>query len=118
MRRSVRIEKNSLRDWLEELSKAKEGGKNSGLWKYAYRLAARPRRQRVIVNLDKIEKHAKPGENIIVPGKVLGTGELKKRLNIAAVEYSGGAEEKVRKAGGKVLGLQEMMKQESVRIII
>ncbi len=118
MQREVAIEKNAIRNWLSELSKVKPGAKNAGLWQYVYELTAKPRRQRIVVNLTKIEKHANDGDNVIVPGKVLGAGNLKKSLNITAVEYSNDAESKIKKAGGKVLGLEEMMKKEGVRIII
>ncbi len=118
MQRKAMVEKNAIRQWREELSGSKQEQKNAGLWQYAYKIASRPRRQRVIVNLGKIEKIAKAGENIIIPGKVLGVGNLSKSLNITAMEYSDDAAEKVVKAGGRMLGLKEMMKQESVRIII
>ena len=36
------------------------------------------------------------------PLKVLGNGEIKKKLNITAAKFSKGAEEKIKAAGGKV----------------
>lgn len=118
MQRKVRAEKIGLRQWLAALSSAKESGKNAGLWKYVYALASRPRRTRITVNLTKLERYAGANDNVVVPGKVLGVGNLKKSLNITAVEYSNGAAEKVRKAGGKIVTLEEMMKKDSVRIIV
>ncbi len=112
------IEKNAVTEWLEELSKIDEKGKNAGLWKYVHRLASRPRRQRVSVNLTKLQKHANSGDNIIVPGKVLGRGELSKELNITAIEYSHDAVEKMKKANCKVIDLKEMKKKDNVKIII
>mgnify|MGYP001154717145 CR=1 FL=1 len=36
--------------------------------------------------------------------KILGRGELKKKLTVTGLLYSGGAKSKIEKAGGKVLG--------------
>ena len=112
------VEKSSTGRWIEELSRAGPDGKNAGLWKYVHSLASRPRRSRIKVNLSDLYRFGKEGENIIVPGKVLGGGAIRKGLNIAAVEYSAGAREKIIGANGKVLGLEEMMKRDGVRVII
>ena len=112
------IEKKSIKGWLEELDKAPEGGKNAGLWCYVYELASQPKRRRVAVNLSKLNRYAKDGENIIVPGKILGGGSITKGINVTAVEYSTGVEEKITKAKGKLLTLREMMKEESVRVMV
>jgi large subunit ribosomal protein L18e len=112
------IEKTGVMEWLDELSKVGKNEKNAKLWDYVYKLASRPKRRRIAVNLSKLQKHAQSGDNVIVPGKVLGGGKLSKELNITAVEYSHDAEEKIKKANGKILGLQEMRKKENVRIII
>ncbi len=112
------IEKNSVRIWLTELGKAQQTGKNSGIWRYIYNLASKPRRKRIAVNMSKLQKYAAAGENIVVPGKLLGTGSLDKSINITAVEYSSGALAKLRKAKCTVVALPEMMKKESVKIII
>ncbi len=116
--REEMIEKGSVRQWLEELSKQGGEGKNAGLRRRLYALASKPRRKRIVVNLAKIGKNAKEGENIIVPGKVLGGGSIGKGVNIAAVEYSEGAASKIEKAGGKVVRLDEMLTRQGVRIII
>ncbi len=111
------IEKKGIKEWLAELDKVPEGGKNSDLWCYVYKLASQPRRKRVAVNLSKLDKVARDGENIVVPGKVLGGGSISKGINVTAVEYSDGVEEKIRGAKGKLLTLQEMMKKEGIRVI-
>jgi len=69
----------------------------------------RPRRERREVNLNRLEKHAKANETVVVPGIVLGSGEIKKKLTIAALRFSGKAKEKVENAGGKCLTIEEMI---------
>ena len=81
----------------------------AGIWiDIAVRLAL-PRRHRVSVNLWKIERLAKvfPGKNLVVPGKVLAFGNLSQKASVIAFEFSKEAEEKIRKADGKAVLLEE-----------
>jgi len=88
----------------------------SKLAQYIASALEKPRRARPAVNLSKIERYAKPGETIIVPGKVLSSGNLTKNLDIAALEFSGNAKSKISKVG-KILTLQEALKSKKPRII-
>ncbi len=87
----------------------REGSKNRvNLWRAVAKALNRPRRKRHEVNLVRIEKYAKPKETIVVPGVVLGNGEIKKRVVVAALRFSGKAKEKIEKAGGKCLSIEEL----------
>ena len=77
--------------------------------------SSRKRRQ---VNLSRIKRHAKKGETIVVPGKVLGNGEAPERTVIAAWKFTSAAEEKIRKAKGKAITLKELLKNKSKKIRI
>ncbi|HDD72605.1 MAG TPA: 50S ribosomal protein L18e, partial [Candidatus Aenigmarchaeota archaeon] len=44
---------------------------------------------------------------IVVPGVVLGSGEITKPVSVAALRFSKSAEEKIKKAGGKCMSLEE-----------
>ena len=59
-----------------------------------------PTRKRVALNLDEINKESKEGEVIIIPGKILGNGNIDsgKKLKIIALSFSVSAEEKLDKA--------------------
>ena len=70
--------------------------KNVKLWKRIASELERPARQRRVVNIDKIEKSAREKEIVIVPGKVLGNGELKKNIKVAAFHFSDAAKEKIK----------------------
>jgi len=71
----------------------------------------KPRRQRVEVNLAHIERHTKKDETVIIPGVVLGYGELSKPLTICAWRFSKPAKEKILKSKGKVLTIEELVEK-------
>jgi len=48
---------------------------------------------------------------IIVPGKVLGSGVITKRVSVAAWKFSKSAREKIEKAGGRVMSIRELMSE-------
>ena len=72
----------------------------------AAKLAA-PASQRSEVNLSKIEKFAQDKESVIVPGKVLATGILNKKVTIIAFSASESAKVKIEKAGAKFITIKE-----------
>ncbi|NON62230.1 50S ribosomal protein L18e [Acidianus sp. RZ1] len=75
------------------------------LWKVTADMLQSPSRKRTYVNLYKIEKYAKEGEVVVVPGKVLGIGSISKPVTVVALDFSKSAIEKINKVGGKVVGL-------------
>ncbi|MBU1111823.1 MAG: 50S ribosomal protein L18e [archaeon] len=81
---------------------------DSKLWKRVAKDLSKPSRQRRIVNLYKINKFAKDGETILVPGKVLSIGELDKKVNVAAYQFSGSAKEKIAK-NGSAMSINELL---------
>ncbi|MBL7160846.1 MAG: 50S ribosomal protein L18e [Candidatus Aenigmarchaeota archaeon] len=88
-----------------------KGSRKAPLWKASARGLNRPRRKSFEVNLFDIERFATSKETILVPGNVLGSGELTKPLSIAASRFSKTAQEKIEKAGGKALTIQELMEK-------
>ena len=90
------------------------------LWKRIALDLEKPSRDRREVNIYKLDKYCKDNETVIVPGKVLGMGDLNKKLNVAAYNFSSQAYEKI-KQKGKALSIPELMKEnpkaKGVRII-
>lgn len=80
---------------------------NAPIWKRVAEELARPTRKRREVNVGEIEKYAREGEVILVPGKVLGRGKIKKKVTVVAWSFSASAAQKIRAAGGEVLGILE-----------
>ena len=83
----------------------------SRFWKRIVHDLKKPSRQKRIINVYKIDKLAKDGETIIVPGKVLSVGEITKKVDVAALQFSEGAKQKILDAQGKILTISELFKQ-------
>jgi large subunit ribosomal protein L18e len=81
------------------------------LWKDIALRLEKPLRNWPIVNLNRISRHTHDHETALVPGKVLSTGNLTKKINIAAWSFSDKAKEKIDKAGGKTLTIGELLKK-------
>ena len=72
---------------------------------------AKPERIRRDVDLSRIERFATKGETIVVPGKLLADGLISKNVTIATWASSEAARQKVEKAGGKVITIEELIKK-------
>ena len=96
MKTKSKIEKQLKRktnpDLVESIIKAK---KNKG-WLEVAGILSGPRKKKVSVNLDKIDENSKEGDTIVVPGKVLGRGEIGKKIRVAALSFSEEAEKKLK----------------------
>ena len=81
------------------------------IWKTVSKKLCGPRRNRVKANLYHINKNTKKNDIIIVPGKILGMGELDHTLTIACLEYSKTAKKKVESSGSKLISIEELLEQ-------
>ncbi|MBI2101740.1 50S ribosomal protein L18e [Candidatus Woesearchaeota archaeon] len=91
--------------------KKKSSGQGAGIWKRIANDLEKPTRQRRVVNLSNLNRSTKENEVIVVPGKVLGAGSLEHKLTISAFQFSGGAKEKIQKAGAKIVPLLELSRE-------
>ena len=91
------------------LEQLKSNALKSRFWKRVVKDLNKPSRQRRIVNLYKIEQYAQDGETILVPGKVLSVGEINKKVEVAALNFSEEAKEKILAAKGKTLSISELL---------
>ena len=99
-----------LQTLINELKK-RSNEQNVNIWKRVANDLEKPTRQRRVVNLSSISRHAEENEIVIVPGKVLGAGNLERKLTISAFQFSFGAKEKIEKAGSKIVPLLELSKE-------
>lgn len=83
---------------------------NVKLWKVAAKFLNKSTRQRVAVNLFKINKLIREGEIALVPGKVLSDGEFNKKVTVSALNFSEAAKEKINKTG-KTISIQQLIKE-------
>jgi large subunit ribosomal protein L18e len=74
-------------------------------------LLNKPRRQRVEVNIAHIERNSKKNDVIIVPGVVLGYGDLSKPITVSAWKFSKPAIEKIEKIKGKAISIEDLVKK-------
>jgi large subunit ribosomal protein L18e len=63
-----------------------------------------------VVNLDKINRYINENETALIPGKVLSSGNLTKKVSIAAWNFSDKSVDKIKKAGCKILTIQDLAK--------
>lgn len=82
---------------------------NTDIWRAISDSLCAPRRGSASVNLSKIDVLASEGEVVAVPGKVLGFGNLTKKVDVAALSFSQSAREKIAQAGGKALTLEALV---------
>lgn len=96
--------------------------KKLGGWIKVSEILSSPRSRKTETNIGLIDKEAKEGETIVIPGKVLSTGDISKKVNVIALSFSEMAKEKIQNAGGKVLNLLDEIKKnpdaKEIRIII
>jgi large subunit ribosomal protein L18e len=62
------------------------------------------------VNVKRLQKLSKKYKTLVVPGKILGVGELDKAVDVYAFSYSKEAVAKIRKAGGRAYTIRQMLK--------
>ncbi len=91
------------------LTQIKDVARESPFWKRIAKDLAKPSRQRRSVNLYKINNYAKGNEIVCVPGKVLSVGEITKKIDVAALNFSVPAREKILKLQGRVMTIQELL---------
>jgi large subunit ribosomal protein L18e len=70
-------------------------GKKQEAWIGVAGVLSGPRRNKICINLEKINKESKTGETIIIPGKVLSQGEIDKKIKVVALSFSEKAKEKL-----------------------
>ena len=98
---------------LKLINELKKEGKLKGvnLWIRLAKELSKSRKNRRVVNLWKINKYTKKDENVVIPGKVLGYGNLDHKVTVAAFKFSKTAEEKIVKCGGEVISINELIKR-------
>ena len=91
------------------------------IWRDVAERLAKPRRNRVAVNISRLNRYTQKNETVAVPGKVLGAGEMEHPITVAAFAFSEEAKEKITAARGKCLSFFDLIKKKpkgsNVRII-
>jgi len=83
----------------------------SKFWKRVVKDLEKPTRQRRTVNVYKIDKNTREGEMVLVPGKVLSVGELSKKVDVCAFQFSEEAKRKITEAKGRTLSIKQLLSE-------
>ena len=111
MKSKTSIEKGMQRKRNAKLVKTIIDAKKSEGWLEVARILSNPRRKRVNMNLEEINKESKEGEIIVIPGKVLSQGEIDKKIKVVALNFSEKAKEKLLKSKSEALSIFEEIKK-------
>ncbi len=91
------------------------------IWRDIAKRLEKPSRVWAEVNISRISYHVKKGETLIVPGKLLGAGDIDYPVTVAAFKATQSAKDKITAAGGSVLTIPQLLdkhpKGKGIRII-
>ncbi|KKK46446.1 hypothetical protein LCGC14_0575050 [marine sediment metagenome] len=81
------------------------------IWRQISKKLSGPRQNKIKANLYRINQKTKSDDVILIPGKVLGIGELDHKLTIACLEYSQSAKKKVESSGSRLMSIEDLLLQ-------
>lgn len=81
------------------------------IWAAASKLLSGPAGLRVEVNLGRLSRVSDAGQAVFVPGKVLGSGLIDKKLVVGAFSFSQSAKSKLEASGGSALSVEQFIKK-------
>jgi len=83
------------------------------VWREVSKRLNKPRKYKVEVNLFRINKKTNAGDVIVVPGKVLGMGDLDHKVTIASYHTSESTRNKVEnsKTGSQLITIEDLLEQ-------
>ncbi|HXW36853.1 MAG TPA: 50S ribosomal protein L18e [Nitrososphaerales archaeon] len=86
-------------------------GKDAAVWRSASQLLSSPALTKVEVNVGRISRLSEGGAKLLVPGKVLGWGNLDKKVTVGAFSFSSSAKQKITAAGGSAITIGDFVKK-------
>ncbi len=96
--------------------------KNQKAWMRIAQLVSGSRKKYSAINLDRINNESENGDIIVIPGKVLGNGDLDKKIKICAIYFSDSAAQKIKKSKSEMVKIIDEIKSnpsaKGVKIII
>ena len=107
----TKISRRTKRKTNIELAETINLAKKKNLLELAKKLSTSTRRQSKI-NLEQLNKIKEA--KIIIPGKVLGSGNINKKMSVIALSFSASAKEKLKKAGCEVKTIKQELEKENL----
>jgi len=99
-----------LTELIRFLKRQSRENKNK-IWRKIAEILTKPRRKRIAVNISRLNRYTKRNDMVVVPGKVLGAGEINHPITVAAFAFSKEGENKIKAAKGKCLSFFELVKK-------
>jgi large subunit ribosomal protein L18e len=119
-KKNTKMKNQQLESLISELKKTAIQN-DAAVWKKVAMDLEGPTSMRPAVNLSKIDKYARDGETILVPGKILSMGTLSKKITVAAYNFSHTAVEKIKASGSDAISIDELARKnpkgQKVRIL-
>lgn len=105
---------------VKELKQASAKNK-APIWSNLAEMAQKPGIAKRVVNIGRLGSVTKENEVIVVPGKVLGTGNISHKITLCCFSISTAAAKKIQSAGGKIINHSDVISKfptgKGVRII-
>ena len=98
----------SLLQLIDDLKEASRKH-DAPIWKEVAERLEKARRSWASMNVGKISKVLKEGEIALIPGKVLGDGDITRKFEVAAYQFSRSAVDKISSSGGKAWTIRDLM---------
>jgi len=92
------------------------------IWSRLAEIALKPSRARRVLNLGQLDKYVKDNDVVVVPGKVLGTGNISHKITLCSFSISSNGAKKVVQSGGKIIDVSQLIKNnptgKGVKIVV
>ena len=107
-----RINRKSNTELVQSITSLKKAARdnNAPIWRSIAKRLEGPSRNWPTVNISKLEYNSQKNSKIVVPGKLMGSGNLTKKVTVSAYSFTKSATEKIEKAGGKCLHYSDFIK--------
>ena len=93
----------------------------AGIWKAVLKELSRSRSNRREVNIGRLANVTNENDVVIVPGKILGSGNIGHKLTVWSFDISEVAAKKIIQVGGKLIPLDSLLQKypngKGIRII-
>ena len=107
-----RINRKSNAELVQSITSLKKAARDNDapIWRSIAKRLEGPSRNWPTVNISKLEYNSQKNSKIVVPGKLMGSGNLTKKVTVSAYSFTKSATEKIEKAGGKCLHYSDFIK--------
>ena len=95
---------------IDELRKASREN-DAPIWKSIAKKLEGPSRNWPVVNISKLEYNLSKNGKAVIPGKMMGSGTLSKKVTVSAYSFTKSAVEKIEGAGGKCMSYNDFIKK-------